>query len=285
MIQGNTKVENTSTIKKYTGFTNVRVAAINPTRLQVNKMLGKEDSDTDKDIEYLSEDQEGNAKLRVSFWLHSEKLDKYFVHSINLINKDRLNKAGDKHQYVNSVCDSSWAENVESLPDFFTSFIKDGSNLGEKTVREAKVGEADLLQTIKSWLGRLNFKEPNTSVILDLKKLFKEDLSELRDQIDGTYATEFTALLGVKTDESDPNKTYQQVYGKFLPKGFMDNIERQDFSSAYVSKVWNKFMEEVRGDYGFDAYFEAEAAKEYDPALDLASSENTRVSEPSSAKY
>lgn len=286
MIQGEIKDTVKRDNSKFVGFTKVEVAAINPTKSEINKLLGKEDSDNDKEIEYLSEDNEGNKKLRMSFWLRSEKLDRFFVYSFNLIDKVRMNKAGDKHQYVNSVCDSSWADSPENLPDFFTSFIEEGESVGEKKVKEAIMGEADLCSLVRVWLGRLNWKNPKTEVMIDTKTLFKENYKELRSQIDGNYCTPFVALLGVRTDESDPNKNYQQVYGKFLQEGFMESIEKNDFSNSYISKNFNKFMNEASGQYGFDCYFEQTAAVPYDSERDIAAAELTKAeTAPTSAKY
>ena len=75
---------------KYVGLTTIEVRAINPTRSELNKLLGKEDGEDDKEISYLSEDQEGNRRLRLVFWMYDPKLDKYFPYQFNLTEKERL---------------------------------------------------------------------------------------------------------------------------------------------------------------------------------------------------
>ena len=275
MVQGKQRTQTESTNTKYVGFTNVKVVAVNPTRTELNKLLGKDDADDDKEIDYMSEDKDGNKRARVTFVLQSEELDKYFFHSVNITDKVRMNNNGDKTQYVNSVCGTAWAEDEDGLVSWFKSFEdrKTKEELGPKEYRPALVGEEELVTIIRSWLGRLDWFDTDTSVMVNTEKLFNDDFSELQGLVNGGdegFDSEFTVLLGVRTDESDKTKQYQQVFGKaFLPSGFLNYIKKGfKFPSKGSTEMWNRFQKAAEGEYGFSSYFELAPAKEYDPKDD-----------------
>lgn len=272
---------------KYVGFTSVEVRAVNPNRSELNKLLGKEDGDDDKEINYLTQDQEGNDRIRLSFWLYDAKLDKYFVHSFNLTNKDRLSKDGSKNQYINGSAITAWADEESNLQNWFMNFLdKEKNEVAKKEYRKALLGEEELATLLRSWLGRIAWNDPETSVMVDTKALFNEDYTELRSLIDGDYDTPFVILTGVKTDENDPEKQYQQVYGKsFLPGGFINYIQKGSFPTEYAKKTWNRFEEEVNGAYGFSSYFELTPIAEYDKEKDVAASPSTLGVSPTNSKY
>ncbi len=297
-VKGKQRQEQTEFKRElFVGFASVRVVAINPTREELNKLLGKEDNDNDKPLEYLSQDQEGNDRLRLTFWLHDEQRDKYFVHSFNLTNRERTNKDKDKVQIINSTCSTTWVPYVAGtteadksfVPAWFKSFTdKEKNEIGKKKWRKALSGEEELANLMRAWLGRLNWMDVDTEVQVDTEKLFKENYKELRGLIDGDYDTPFVALLGVRTDENDSTKKYQQVYGKsFLPNSFMKNISKgMSFTNDYQKKVWKRFEEEVNGEYGFDSYFELGTLTEYDETKDIAGAPTARVvPEPTSSEY
>jgi len=285
--------------KLYVGFTSVKVVAVNPSREELNKLIGKEDTPEDKPIEYSGTDQEGNDRMRILFCLKDDESKELFFYSFNLTNKERKNKDGDKCQVVNSTCITSWAPYLKKgdaitdkvdesvLQDWFLNFTsKEKENLGPKKWRKALAGEEELVTLLRAWLGRLNFMDPETEVLVDTKKLFKQNFKELRELIsldeEGKFTTDgldspFVILLGVRKDEDDPTKKYQQVWGKgFLPNSFMKYINNgMKFPSDYTKKVWKKFSEDVTGDYGFDGYTELVPLAEYDPAKDPTGGEKT----------
>lgn len=267
----------------FVGFTAVKVIAINPNLEELNTLLGREAAPDQKDPVYMGNDQEGNERLRLAFWLEDIKSGKLFVHSFNLTNKERRNKDGDKVQLVNSTCSTTWApfkagtDKVDEsvIQDWFKNFTnKEKEVLGPKKFRKALAGEEELATLLRSWLGRLDFMDPDTEVMVDTKKLFKENYKELRELIsldeNGEFSgegidTPFVILLGVRTDENDPTKKYQQVWSKaFLPNSFMKYINNGlKFPTEYAKKIWKKFSEEVGGDYGFDGETELVAITEY----------------------
>lgn len=286
MITGNLKqtTQVNTVSKKFVGFTKVEVKAINPSRSELNDLLGI-DSDEDKPIEYLSEDREGNSRVRLSFWLFSEDLNKYFNYSINLINKVRKSKDEIKTQFINCVCNTAWSDTSDNLPSWFTTFTdKQKEKLGDKKFREALQGEEELGILIRAWLNRLDWNDVDTNALVDTSLFFKEDFKTLREQINGNYDTPFVILLGVRTDSEDSSKQYQTIWKNFLPEGFNDYIKKMNFKSDYVRKMYSKFVDDVEGEYGFTSSYELCSAKEYDPDEDASKKIDESIT-PSNNRY
>lgn len=290
MVKGNQReqVQTANPAAKYVGLTAVTVKAVNPTRSELNKLLGKEDGDDQTEIQYLSQDKEGNDRVRLSFWLHDAKTDKYFIHSFNLTKKERTSRDGSKSQYINSTASVAWADSDSNLATWFTNFLDRSKNdIGEKTYRKAYLGEEELSALVRAWLGRMIWNDPNTSVMIDTDTLIEGDYSELRALIGSGYDTPFTILLGVRTDENDSDKHYQQIYPKaFLPEKFVEYIEKGfKFPNDYTRRTWKRFESEVSGEYGFDSFFKLEAIQEYNKDEDVASYAGGKVDSPTSSNY
>lgn len=286
----------------FVGFTSVRVVAVNPSRDELNKLLGKEADPKAEEIKYLSTDDGGNDRLRMAFWLHDELRDKYFVYSFNLTNKERQNKDKTKVQIINSTCDTNWVPYIlnsageptekydeKLIQSWFKVFTnKEKEEIGKKKWKKAISGEEELGTLVRSWLGRLNFFDPDTEVVIDTEKLFKENYKEIRGLIDGDFDTPFTILLGVRTDENDASKKYQQIWGKsFLPSGFMKYINKGlVFPSETSKRMWKRFEDEVsKTEYGFDSYHELVPLTEYIESRDIASAKGTKAVTPHSSDY
>ncbi len=323
-VTGKQKKVQEFTNKQFVGFTSVKVIAVNPSREELNKILGKEDTPEDKPITYAGTDQEGHERMRMLFVLRDDKNDHLFFHSFNLTNKIRKNKDGDKCQIVNSTCSTSWAPLIKALDKkgkpvlddegknvyttnvdesliqgWFANFTnKDKVVLGPKKWRPALSGEEELVTLLRSWLGRLDFMDPETEVFVDTAKLFNENFKELRELISldeegkftaGGLDTEFVILLGVRTDEEDVTKKYQQVWSKaFLPAGFIKYINNgMKFPTDYSKKVFKKFKDDVEGEYGFDGFTELVPLREYDETKDIAGSTATgkEIASPTDAAY
>lgn len=277
MVKGN---QRESGKKLYVGLTSVAIVAINPSRKELNKLLGREDKDDDQEIDYVDEYNDV-ARVRMSIWLRDQVNDNLYVHSFNILNKERMNKTEDKYQFINSTCTTSWVDEEENLPEWFTHFtdFKTKEVLGSKTYRKALQGEDELANLIRAWLGKLNWNHVDTEVEINTKDLFAGKFKELQAQIDGDYDTPFTILMGVRTvepkeGEEGETKQYQAIYGKsFLPGSFIKYINNDmKFPNERTSKIWNKFSEEVTGEYGANFYTELEPLAEYDRSRDLAAS-------------
>jgi len=302
--------------QKYIGFFRGHVAAINPDRDQLNKLLGKESKADDKDIDYTGE-KEDVRTAKITFWLSVDGHDGLFIpHTITLKDEPWRNNTGDKIQLVNQTGDSQWVEadedNEYSTDEVFDSFlnfvnIKDWTlpsgdivenwqkgakpnekeNLGEKQHRIAIVGESELLDFMKVWLADLDLRDPSANLLLDTNKLFGGNFKELQSLIGNEFSVRsnkgdevpigFTALAYVRTDSEDSEKQYQKVFRKFLPPNFIKYINNNcKMPDNYSKDIWEKFMKEVDGKYGPDGHFVLEPLKEYNQDDDFYASDKVR---------
>src|SRR5690606_11033677 len=107
----------------------------------------------------------------------------------------RTNKDETKTEYINNIGNCSWASNEDDLLSWFT----------KRPYREAKNGEEDFYNFLRTCLGSLDYRDEDTELELNWKKLIKGDVSSIKEEIGGDYATSFVALATIvtKTKEDD----------------------------------------------------------------------------------
>jgi hypothetical protein len=263
---------------KKVGLFEAKVLAINPNAEEYKDVLGIEVKEDSKSLEYLGTSQEGNTTLRVDVWLEDVKSADKFKVTFFLEDKERTNKDGNKKQYINSIGTCSWGESPNSLPSWFTS----------REYRVAFTGEEDLYNFLRTWLGNLDYRDAETTLQLDWKKLMKGNVKDLRDQIDGEWSTSIVALATVKTViKEDETKEYQSIYNKaFLPSYSIKQFRLVDFSNPGVIgslrtkkskdlKPHERFVLNVSGEYGCKDFFILKDLKEYNPEENVVASDKT----------
>jgi hypothetical protein len=310
--------KNFDSFAKYVGFFKGEVAAINPDRAQLNKLLGRESKEEDKEIDYTGE-KDGVRYAKITFWLAVEGHEGVYIpHTIKVTEDIKRNKAEDKIQLVNQVGESTYVEadedneyNEESLFESFKNFtkvnewvLKNGELsdkwdvgakpapggveiLAPKNYRPALVGEGDLYEFIKVWLNKLDYKDESTKILLDSRKLFGGNFKDIQAMIGCEFEVPFVALAFVRVDEDDTDKQYQQIYKKFLPANFMKFINNGNrMPNKFSQNKWADFMKECEGEYGPNGFYVLEPLKEYNPDDDFATRETTKADvTPTNNKY
>jgi len=277
-----------SDFKRHVGLVEInKIVALNPTISERNKLYGKEDGDDDKEIEYVSETDEGDAKLHLDFYYTTTNEELGVKrHRITLIDREKKNKDGNKVQVINQLGNTSWVPLMEDgkpdvsvLLDWFTQFTeKDtGKVLGKKDVRVAIEGE-ELLFTFLRALFKFNMSHPDADIRYDYKKMFKGNVKELKNDVFNEEITKpFIGLLMVETSE-DGEKQYEKLFGKAFFKGgmmkFINNGAK--FASDWDKKEWKRFTEAITGEYGAKGFYILEQAREYNKEDDLAASNTTK---------
>lgn len=264
--------------KLYVGLFEAEVIAINPSTEEYKSILKIDLKEDSKAAEYLGESKDGNTFLRIDFWL--KPLNKEITTNLKvtyfLENSLRTNKDGGKNQYINNVGSCSWADEPDNLPDWF-----------KKTeYRQAFAGEEDLYSFIRTWLGKLDFKDPETVMQLDWKKLMKGNTKEIKEQLGGDYSTNVLALASVAAREKAGEiKEYQGVYGKgVLPTYCLKQFRVVNYELPQVLdalklkapkdlKLHEKFVIQVFGEYGCKDFFSLKDIKVYDATENFAASE------------
>jgi len=262
--------------KKKVGLFEARVLAINPTAEEFKDILNIELKEDSKAVEYLSTSDEGKTKLRVDVWLEDVKSKERFKVSFFLEDKQKENRDGTKKQYINAVGVTSWADDPNNLGDWFTA----------RDYRVAFVGEEDLYNFLRTWLGNLDYRDAETTLQIDWKKLMKGNVKDIKEQIGGELATTFVALATIKTVIKDEEtKEYQGVYNKaFLPAYSLKNFRLINYSDDKVLqalrskktrdlKPHERFVVNVTGEYGCKEFYTLKDLKDYNADDNLVASD------------
>ena len=194
---------------KKVGLFEARVVAINPTREEYADVLNRQLSEESKADQYLGTSKEGNARLRLDFWLEETKTNDKYKLTFFIENKEKENKDLTKKQYINNVGRCTWADSENNLPSWFK----------EREYRVARVGEEDLYNFLRSWLSNIDFSKKSATLEVNFSKLLKGNVSELKEQITGEWSNHLVAMATISSKETDEGvKEFQNVYNKaFLP--------------------------------------------------------------------
>lgn len=271
--------------QKVVGLFEAKVLAFNPTREELEGILGTE---IEKDPEYFTpdfemKDENGQVtdvvkKLTVSVWIQQVKMVRNsagdmeddgtgpkFNIRFNLLDANRKNKAGDKYQYINKDGITSWAATQDGLLDWF-------KDIGG--IRIAKIGEDNFYKFLRSWL-LIDFKnDPEAELSLDWNRLMRNDLRELRDALNSDLAATVMCVATVRTADGDNGPVeYQSVYnGDFLPGSYIRAFRAK---GRKAPKALEKFIKDITDpEYGCKDHFIMEELKDYDASLNDAASDD-----------
>lgn len=261
---------------KKVGLFEAKVVAINPDAEEYKEILNIELKEDSKALEYLGTSNDGNTTLRVDVWLEEVKKGEKFKVTFFLENKERENKDGTKKQYINSIGSCAWADDPNNLAEWFT----------KREYRVAFTGEEDLYNFLRTWLGELDYRDAETTLSLDWKKLMKGNVKDLKDQVNGEWCTNVVALATIKTVIKDEEtKEYQGVYNKaFLPAYSIKQFRLIDFSNPSVIsglrqkkskdlKPHERFVLNVTGEYGCRDFYTLKDLKDYNAEDNLVASD------------
>jgi len=278
---GGKKRENTGSgdSVKRVGLFEANVVAINPTIEEYKDKLGIELKEDSKAAEYLGETKDGNTYLRIDVWLKDVKdatLQPMKV-SFFLEDKERENKDGTKNQYINSIGMCSWAGDENDLAEWFTK---------GRDYRIAYTGEEDFYNFMRTWLADLDYRDADTVLQLEWKKLMRGNVKDLKDQIDGEWAKSVAALATVIVKERDgESKEYQGIYNKAFLGGYaLKQFRLVDYGSKRVQsdlknkkprdlKAHEKFVMNVIGEYGCKDYYILKDLQDYNADDNLVASD------------
>ena len=294
------------------GVGEVSVVAVNPTRDQLNKLLSFEPTEEQKDIEYvktdhvykykdeLGEEQEKETtQITVDFWVKEKKSGNLNKVTFYLVNEDRTNKDGSKHQYCNQFGQCSWSPNEFELPSWFcTKTLTDRYDKDLKTehpinYRKAKVGEEGLLNFLAAFTDINSFNMNNSLFLEDYVSFWKGKVNELKELVDQFQTQSVMCAYEVKLKETDEGtKEYQVINPKtFAPGRFMRNFNSyflQQFEGLDTNKkVYPliQFVKNLKNPENTKNFFVLQPLANYDPDQNVAASNDAIIQEPTSSKY
>ncbi len=277
-IQGKQR-EQKDDFSKKVGLFLGNVIDVNPSTEDLKEKYGIELKEGSKAAEYLGESKDNNKTVRINFWLEEAKTKQKFNVTFFLENKIKENKDATKKQYINDLGSTSWADDPNHLPDWF-------KKRGEDSYRVAFVGEEELYNFMRTWLGKLDYKDAGTSLQLDFKQLLKGNVKDIKAQINGEFSSNVVCLATIKTVEKDgENKEYQGVYNRaFLPEFSLKQFRLVDYSKQEVQeglkkkkssdlKPHERFVIQVTGEYGVKDFYSLKDLMEYDSSMNLVSTD------------
>jgi len=290
---GGKKRESQGEFTKKVGLFSANVLCVNPSEKEYKEILGMELKEDSKATEYISE-RDGNTVLRIDFWLENTKsagdvTDKFKV-SFFLEDKDRWNKDDTKQQFINSIGNCAWASDENDLPDWFK----------KRDYRKAKSGEEDLYEFMRAWLNKLDYRDAETALDIEWKKLMKGNIKDIKDQVGGEWAGEVGCLATVIVKDSEgETKEYQGIYNRaFVPTYSLKHFRLIDYNDEVVLsalkqkaekfpkdlKPYERFVLKVTGEYGCKDFFRLSELKEYD-ATENPVSTDAPIAESGGADY
>ena len=171
----------------------------------------------------------------------------------------------------------SWAADPNDLFEWFTK---------GREYRVAFVGEEDLYNFLRTWMGNLDLRDVETTLQIDWKKLMKGNVKDLKTQVGGEYVTPVTALATIKTvEKEDGVKEYQTIYNKaFLPAYSIKQFRLLDYSSSATLstlrskkskdlKPHERFVVNLTGEYGCKDFYILKDLKDYNAGDNLVASD------------
>jgi len=267
-----------SNYEKKVGLFEANIIAINPTAEEYSEVLNIELKPESKAVEYLGVTKDGNNYLRIDIWLQEVKKLENFKVSFFLEDRERENRDGTKKQYLNSVGMTGWAADESDLWEWFTK---------DRDFRVAFIGEEELYDFMRTWLGKLDYRHATTELQLDWGKLMRGNVKQLKDQVDGEWCNTVVALATVVVRERDgESKEYQGIYNKGFLAGYtMKQFRLVDYTDERTLKSLRnrkprdlkpheKFAVRVTGEYGCKDYYILKEIENYNPGDNLVASDD-----------
>ena len=188
-IQSNASTEEVvGGIKTYSGLTNVKVIAVNPTLAELHAVGINVKQEPNYTVEFSGEEYS-----KIVFWLANS--DGNFKLEILMQNKPKVSQNG-KFQWMNNIGQSTWSEDSPTYDWWKTE--------GQ---RKAYTGEETLINFIKAWA---NVASGDEVYFETMNEIAKGNLGEIKALIGVLATNEVRILIGVKDDK------YQQVYTKYF---------------------------------------------------------------------
>lgn len=253
--KGQVSTEGTS-IKKFIGVASVFVAAVNPTKDELEKLYGRE---LENAPEYVSETEVGSEdnkrkvpQVRLDFIVKADP-EKYkdadgnpidFVSKVSLYlaKEYRYNKDQTKVQVIDKYGNTAWV-NVEDAKNHVIPVYSNGPANIDKGYRPAYIGEEELIKFLIAYLnipsplkyvkeqGKFEWQDANKlsdseASLEHIDDYFKGDFSELSTILSYQPNNKVKVLFGVRT--TDDNKQYQVTYNKMFLKNGTTDYSRLD---------------------------------------------------------
>lgn len=210
-----------------TGVSSVKLKAVGSDLQTLVTELGYENAKEGKSP--VDASQEGNKRVRIDFWLESEKggvwKESFFVEKTPRMNTDKT-----KTEFVNSVGQFAFGDADGNAPSY-EWYNQDG-------VRPAYRGEAELVEFLRT-LGNLKTGKDGDPISINWTKLFAGDFSDFKA---------FQKNLEKAGNAMSVLLTVREVAGDNGPSYFQ-SMYRKTYARPYEN-AFVKFQKSLSGAYG-----------------------------------
>jgi len=265
---------------------------VNPTQEQQAKMLGYTPKGDAKEFSYEYKTKDGEDGIIIKFWLQAEN-KAWFQNEFRLVNKPVIAKESGKQQFVCQVggdFGSYWIDDEKNLPDWFTHYQRDKQNVADKVYRAAIQGEANLYQFLNVWYAHVDWMNPDSTLLLDIKRLFRnvdkyvkdeyQPLLDQQNQLDDEANSSkkdalrkeimvepVVALATVYTGEDKDGAIvhYQKLYQSYLSHWKMKKISFAISSGNWNDKDLKNYHKQLTGEKGCRDAYSLTLLKPFDP--------------------
>ena len=166
-------------------------------------------------------------------------------------------------------------------------------------VRFAEPGDEEkLYRFLMNW-ANADMYNVETNVLLDTKKLFKENFKQLQELTKMEFGSVIVPYSVVTRDKDGELVQSQRINSDFtFPGGYMKTLRLSNFTKEKVDTLKQKklnketltalekyIVECCADEYGVNGYFEPCVLKDYDPSVDPLATSNPIVGQTSDTPY
>lgn len=237
--------------KKPTGLLKIKDVIINPTLKELNDyginwVIAEPDYSTKDDDGIRGNAITIYAKIDpTNFKAEDAKAMGQVIinHRFYVYDKVRQNNEKTKTQFINALGNTTWADSIDTLPEFFN---KEGA-------RPALIGEEAFVNFVKAW-GDIR---KDNQCILDTftnGSIFDGNYTELKQLQVGFSNHKLKVLIGLK--DAGDDKFYNVMYGKMFWRVFATKMKikengvwvDKEFSEAIPAMLSEQYMDFSRAD-------------------------------------
>jgi len=297
--------------KMYVGIGEVQVLGFNPSREELDNILGIERDETyeqkpefeyfKENVELKQKDKDGNEldsifcdQLNVTVWVKEVKSGEKFPINFTIYKTDDVSSTG-KYKFVNQHGKSIYCDSEENLSEYFTN--TPGKIKQPLTYRKAYKGEANLLEFLACWTNISPFDTESSLFPEDSKKFWTGNMKELNSLVIDFGAHTVMCNFSVRTKEvtDDEGNTETKEYNRIETKGFCSGhyikffrqYAKNNFEGLHTkAKMGNtsmyalaKFVEDIYGEYGVKNFTFKSELTEYQTGMNPVNAESAVVTD------
>lgn len=230
--------------KMYKGMAAFNIVAVNPTKAELEALIGRE---LENEPEYVGKTDEGKEQMRVVFYgktAPDAKLNngiEMLIPISFMLTKDyRVGQTSGKYQIIDKFGRTAWATREEVQSKAIPQYTSGPANISAD-YRLAWQGEEFLIDFLIQWLNipspavykdKVWVMKENTDdseVSLDMAALFKGDVKELKELVTLAAAYTVKGAVGIRTvDNENGTRQYQAVFTRKFAKNAVTDYSKID---------------------------------------------------------